>query len=268
MKIDEIKSVLRDKCDIVHEDDAGILICGDCLEVMPLIPDGAIAVSVTSPPYNMRTRVRNGRYTEREKSGHFSKKYSSFHDSLSIDDYYQIHKIAIGEMLRISNTLFWNIQIVTGSKEAVFMILGHFAKNIKDVVVYDKGHAEPAMHPSVISRQTELIFIFESNATAGRAFNYSNFERGAVCDLWAMPRGENYPGHGACFPLELPAKCISWWSATGDAILDPFAGSGTTLVAAKQLGRKYIGIEISREYCEIAKQRLAQEELELKGGRR
>ena len=47
----------------------------------------------------------------------------------------------------------------------------------------------------------------------------------------------------------------------GDIILDPFAGSGTTCVAAKQLGRKYIGIDISREYCNIAEQRLAQEEL-------
>ena len=50
-------------------------------------------------------------------------------------------------------------------------------------------------------------------------------------------------------------------SAPGDIILDPFAGSGTTLVAAKQLGRKYIGIEINSDYCRIAEDRLRQEEL-------
>ena len=65
-------------------------------------------------------------------------------------------------------------------------------------------------------------------------------------------------------PLAVILPIIQASSNFGDLILDPFAGSGSTLVAAKQLGRRYIGIEISEEYCKIARERLKQEELELK----
>ncbi|MCX6549708.1 MAG: DNA methyltransferase [Acidobacteria bacterium] len=64
-------------------------------------------------------------------------------------------------------------------------------------------------------------------------------------------------------PLALMRELVGLYSNEGETILDPFMGSGTTLVAAKQLGRKAIGIEISREYCDIAIRRLAQEVLPL-----
>jgi len=70
-------------------------------------------------------------------------------------------------------------------------------------------------------------------------------------------------GHPAPFPSDLPSHIIKTYSASGDKVLDPFMGSGTTLVAAKNLGRKSIGIEIEERYCEIAAQRLSQEVLAL-----
>ena len=63
-------------------------------------------------------------------------------------------------------------------------------------------------------------------------------------------------GHPAPFPVELPKRCIKLFSYVGDIVLDPFMGSGTTIVASKTLDRKSMGIEISREYCELAFNRI------------
>jgi DNA modification methylase len=74
--------------------------------------------------------------------------------------------------------------------------------------------------------------------------------------VWHIPR-EQDKEHPVAFPDELPHRCISAATYESDMILEPFAGSGTTLVAAKKLGRHFLGFEISPEYCEIARDRLA-----------
>ncbi len=66
-------------------------------------------------------------------------------------------------------------------------------------------------------------------------------------------------GHPAPFPVELPRRCIKLFSYVGDTVLDPFLGSGTTLIACVETNRKGIGLEIAEGYCEIAKQRLINE---------
>lgn len=75
--------------------------------------------------------------------------------------------------------------------------------------------------------------------------------------LWSF-NGESAKriGHPAPFPLELPKRCIKMFSYVGDVVLDPFAGSGSTLVAAKQLGRHGVGFEISPEYADLARKRV------------
>lgn len=240
------------------------LYCGDCQDVLPQIQDQSIDMVFTSPPYNMRTRIRNGEYTEREKSEHFSKKYDHFHDALGIDEYYEFHRAIVSELLRISQIVFINIQIVTGSKEAWFKIIGDFNRHIKDVIVWDKGEGQPAMHEAVINRSYELILILESGGSAGRAFSKHYFKRGEMQDVWRLGRGGNgkFDNHSATFPVDLAGKAINGWTKSGDTILDPFNGMGNTLLAAKRLGRKAIGIEISKKYCETTQELLNQHEME------
>lgn len=64
-------------------------------------------------------------------------------------------------------------------------------------------------------------------------------------------------GHPAPFPVELPRRCIKLFSYVGDTVLDPFCGSGTTLVACRETKRRGIGLEIDRKYCRLAERRLA-----------
>lgn len=236
--------------------------CGDCLEVMKKIPDNSIDMVLTSPPYNMRTRIRNGKYTIREKSEHFSKKYKYFEDALPIDDFYEFHKKCLIEMLRVSKIVIYNFQIVTGSKEAFFKIIGYFHKDIKDIIIWDKGFGQPAMHEKVLNSAYEMLLILEDDKKAGRVINNSKFNRGELQNILRIGRGKKISNiHSACFPEELAETIIKNFSNKGDTILDPMIGSGTTAVSCKNLKRNFIGIEISPEYCKIAEERLKQQTL-------
>jgi site-specific DNA-methyltransferase (adenine-specific)/modification methylase len=114
----------------------------DCLETMKRMPDKSVDAIVTSPPYNLRLNSNGTGYKERGKTSAYSGKYDSFSDALPMNEYRDYHSQIINEMCRVSKVVFWNIQIVTGNKDAVFQILGsHFAQ-VRDVVVWDKGHGQ------------------------------------------------------------------------------------------------------------------------------
>ena len=72
-------------------------------------------------------------------------------------------------------------------------------------------------------------------------------------------RTQDPDGHPAPFPVELPLRCMKLFSFVGDTVLDPFMGSGSTLVAAARCNRTAIGIEIDPHYCGIAQRRIAEE---------
>ena len=66
-------------------------------------------------------------------------------------------------------------------------------------------------------------------------------------------------GHPAPFPVELPKRCIKLFSYVGDTVLDPFMGSGSTVIAAKQNNRNGVGIDIDIDYCQLAMRRILKE---------
>jgi site-specific DNA-methyltransferase (adenine-specific) len=87
---------------------------------------------------------------------------------------------------------------------------------------------------------------------------------GLCSTVWQLAPASR-EGHPAPFPVELARRCVRLATWPGEVVLDPFAGSGTTLVAARQLGRRAIGIEPSERYCQLAVARLAQGSLDFRG---
>lgn len=229
----------------------------NCLLTMSKMPDKFVDLVITSPPYNMRTRIRNGEYTTREKSEHFSKKYKHFGDDLPIDEFYSFHSEVLRELLRVAKIVCYNFQIVTGSKEAFFKIIGDFNRDIKDIIVWDKGSGQPAMHGMVLNSCYEMILILEDDKKAGRVIQNARFERGTKDNILRIGRGERViDEHGASFPEKLAGELIESFSDKGGLVYDPFMGTGTTGVAAVKKDRKYIGSEIVPMYAKKALERI------------
>ena len=232
-----------------------------CLETLKRIPDNFIDLVITSPPYNMNLRIRKGEYCSRQIVKEISTKYEGFADNMPIDDYYEFHSEVLRELLRVSNLVFYVVQVVTGSKRSIFKMIGEFSNNLKDIIIWDKKYAEPAIQKQVMNRRTEFILVFENDYPISRQFRSAPFKRGSLNDIWQIDRNRNNgksndKSHGATFPEKLVATIIDNFSKKGDKIYDPFLGTGTTAIVAKKMKRKFIGSEILKDYCKIAKRKL------------
>jgi site-specific DNA-methyltransferase (adenine-specific)/modification methylase len=232
----------------------------DCIETLKRLKDNSIDCVITSPPYNMNLRIRNGKYCSRQIVKEISTKYSNFSDNLPIDEYNKFHTSVLKELLRVSKVVFYNIQIVTGSKRSIFKMIGDFNEYLKDIIVWDKCVAQPAMQKQVLNKRTELILVFETDYPISRQFKYGQFERGTLQDIWQIKRGKKISkNHGATFPEELVGKILENFTVEGDIIYDPFMGVGTTAIVAKRMNRKYLGSEINQEYYQLILERLKNE---------
>lgn len=236
----------------------------DCLKTLKRMEDNSIDCVITSPPYNMNLRIRNGKYCSRQIVKELSTKYDDFSDNLPIEKYNKFHSSVLKELLRVSKVVFYNIQIVTGSKRSIFKMIGDFNEYLKDIIVWDKGVAQPAMQKQVLNRRTELILVFESDYPISRQFRYANFERGTLNDIWEIKRGKKISkNHGAIFPEELVSLILENFTNEDDVVYDPFMGTGTTAVVCKKMKRKYIGSELSKSYVEVSEKRLKEIDLSL-----
>ena len=242
----------------------------NCLDTMRRMPDNFVDLTITSPPYNMKLKVQKGKYQHILSSSPWAaddartKYCGDFEDSLPIEDFYKIHSEIVTELLRISKMIFYNISIVAGSKRAFFKIIGEYSDFVKEIIIWDKGHGQPAISPGVLNRQSELIIVFDNSTAINRTFYKCNFDRGTMSDVWKIARGKKISkDHGAVFPEELVQKIIENFSDEGDLIYDPFMGTGTTGHVASLYKRNYIGSEISKDYCKVAEERIWNPLLEL-----
>ena len=94
-----------------------------------------------------------------------------------------MHKNILSELLRVSKVVCYVIQIVTGSKEAFFKIIGDFSEDIKDIIIWDKGSGQPAMHEKILNSSYELILVLEDDKNNGRLINNAQFKRGTMSFL-------------------------------------------------------------------------------------
>ena len=122
------------------------------------------------------------------------------------------------------------------------------------------GSWKSASAPHVIAPVEVIIVLYKDNwkrAVKGESDITAEEFKEWVLGLWTFP-GESAKriGHEAPFPRELPKRCIKLFSFIGNKVLDPFLGSGTTMIEALANGRQAIGIEIDPKYCELAKKRI------------
>ena len=234
-----------------------VLLQGDCLSIMRQLPDNKIDMAITSPPYNMNLRIRNGKYCSRQIVKELTTKYENFADNMPMDEYFEFNKRVVEELLRLSDTVFYNVQFLTGNKPALFKLIGHFADRLKEFIVWDKVNAQPAIGQGVMNSQFEVLLVFSNNAPESRKFKSAQFDRGTLSNIWQIKRGKKVSkDHGAVFPEELIEKIARNFSKEGDVIFDPFMGTGTAGAVAIREGRKFLGIELDPNYFQFAKDRI------------
>ena len=224
----------------------------DCLEKLPKIEtEREKTVIVTSPPYNMNLRVGKlnkgykARGFENSTSELIATKYKNYRDDLPMEVYYEFQKNFLTCALSKADMVFYNIQMITGNKVALFKLIGDFSDKIKEVIIWDKLHGQPAVRDGVLNSRYEFLFVL-SNEASRRRFDGALFQRGRLDNLWEIRSGR-HKGCRAGFPEEFVEKIVNNFIPIGTLVIDPFMGSGTTGVVCKKLGYDFIGIELDKE---------------------
>ena len=226
------------------------------------LPIGSIDLVITSPPYNMGIE------------------YASTDDALSWEDYctWSLEWMKkVYALVASTGRMCLDIPLdkTFGGIVPFYADIMHVAMEAgwryKTTIVWEKkqmasrtawGSWKSASAPHVLSA-AEMIAVLYKDDWKKASSGVSDIAKQEFVDwsvgMWRFP-GVKRPEHPAPFPVELPRRCMKMFSYVGDTILDPFMGSGTTMVSAKRESRKAIGVDISSKYCEIAVKRLTVEE--------
>lgn len=205
-----------------------------------------------------RLLLRDG-YCSRQIVKELSTKYNGYSDNLPMQDYENFLGGVIDEMLRVANLSFLNVQMVTGNKPALFRLIGKYAEQIKDVVIWDKGHAQPAIGEGVMNSRYEFILILGNNPIT-RAFSNPQFKRGTIDNLWEISKEKSYvEGHRASFPVGLVNFILNNFAEKGDKVVVPFLGTSTTAIACHYAGCHLTGSELDEDYFKAGIERVKRE---------
>ena len=231
------------------------------MEYMRGIKDNAFDICITSPPYNMNLRVnsKGDGYCSRQIIKELSSKYESFDDNLPMAEYENFLIKTMTEILRVSGLVFFNIQMITGNKPALFRFMGHFADQIKELIVWDKGSGQPAIGEGVLNSAYELIIVLGDKPIT-RSFHSSSFSRGSLDNIWRIKKTRSVnANHKASFPVDLVETITRNFGFKNASIFDPFLGTGTTAIAAHYGGFDFVGCELDEDYFNAAQKRFDNE---------
>jgi len=245
------------------------IICGDSEEILKMIDSGSVDIIITSPPYNFGKNYD----LYKDKKSHneyFSKLFSIFDECIrvlkiggrfcinimpEVKDYIPTHHIISNYLL--SKGLLWKTEII-------------WDKNNYNCNYTTWGSWKSPSNP-YIKISWEYIEIFCKGSFKKEGKNENIDISSEEFRKWTYGKWEIRPevnmknfNHPAMSPEELVVRLLKLFSYKGDLVLDPFNGVGTTTLVACKLDRKYIGIDISEEYCKIAKKRIEDYKSQLK----
>jgi len=224
----------------------------DCMEYMKGLEDNSFDLCITSPPYNMNLRVnaKGDGYCSRQIVKELSSKYENYSDNLTMAEYEAFLEGVLLQLIRVSRLTFFNVQIITGNKPALFRLIGKFSEQIKELIIWDKGKAQPAIGEGVLNSQFELVLVLGDRPIT-RAFTKAKFQRGCLSNIWNIqPKAGADKTHKAAFPVELVEKILG--NFEGNNLFDPFMGTGTTAIAAHYGGFDFVGCELDEDYYKAA----------------
>ena len=228
------------------------------------IQESSIDLIVTSPPYNVDI------------------KYNSHNDTMSYVDYLTFTREWLTKcyaLLRDDGRFCLNIPLDKnkGGQQSVCADITTIAKqagfNYHSTIIWNEqnisrrtawGSWLSAAAPYVIAPVEVIVILYKKDWKKTSGSRESDITRKEFIEwtngVWNfMGESKKRVGHPAPFPPELPRRCIKLFSFLGDTVLDPFLGSGSTLLACLRTGRKGIGVEIDEKYCELARNRLLNE---------
>jgi site-specific DNA-methyltransferase (adenine-specific) len=234
---------------IYYQDDLVTLYHGDCREVLAQLADQSVDCVITDPPYSDRTHEGTRSNSDRAK-GHGNRVLSGNFgfDSITEDGL----RVIMGDLGRITRR--WVVSSL--DYRHAFRFEQEPPENLRTlrIGVWVKPNPMPQISGDRPGQGWEAI-AFMHRVDVKPAWN-----GGGQAGVWFNRVAQN-EGHPTSKPLPMVADWVRLFSDPGDLILDPFAGSGTTLRAAKDEGRKAIGVELEERYCEVIAKRLSQDTL-------
>lgn len=235
------------------------IIQGDTLTILKTLPNKFVDVGVTSPSYNKGEN----------KKGWLVKnvKYSSTTDKLP-EDLYQKNQIEVlNEIFRITKpcgTFFYNHKI-RWERGVMIHPMDWLRKTkwaVKQEIIWDRMIAANIRGWRFWQIEERIYWLYKPKGKKLIGEELKS-KHALLTSIWRF-RPEQKNPHPAPFPLALPIRAIySIMDENKGVIIDPYCGSGTTLLAAKILGQDFVGIEISQEYIKFAKERLQNHKSEL-----